>query len=59
MGKKNAKEMHLMKEDFYNGLWNLGIQKKKKANQVFSDESLQAMDLTDPRYAYSATGFSS
>ena len=29
MGKKNAKEMHLMKEDFITGAMKVGIQKKR------------------------------
>ena len=33
MGKKNAKEMHLMKEDFITGAMKLG-HTEEKANQV-------------------------
>jgi len=58
MGKKNAKEMHLMKEDFITGAVKLG-HSKEKANQVFAVmEKFAGYGFNRSHaYAYSALAF--
>ena len=58
MGKKNAKEMHLMKEDFITGAVKLG-HSKEKANQVFTVmEKFAGYGFNRSHaYAYSALAF--
>lgn len=58
MGKKNAKEMHLMKEDFITGAMKLG-HTEEKANQVFAVmEKFAGYGFNRSHaYAYSALAF--
>ena len=58
MGKKNAKEMHLMKEDFITGAMKLG-HSEEKANQVFAVmEKFAGYGFNRSHaYAYSALAF--
>ena len=58
MGKKNAKEMHLMKEDFITGAMKLG-HTEEKANQVFAvmGKVCRLWFNRSHAYAYSALAF--